>query len=200
MKIESRIFGLGVFFFVPVALIYGFLTNWSEWVGILGVLLVGGLAGMIGAYLAFTGKRVGMRPEDRSDAEIHEGAGEQGHFSPWSWWPLVLGLASAAGFLGMAIGFWIVYIAARPRARRPGRLGVRIQPRRPRALTSVRTRTKSTTTAGPTFWWGPPSLCVSLVRWGRRRWPMAPAWRAAQRGLAALGGLAAAVPGDSRVR
>jgi len=73
---------------------------------------VGGLAGMIGAYLGFTGKRVGMRPEDRSDAEVHEGAGEQGHFSPWSWWPLVLGLASAAGFLGMAIGFWIVYIAA----------------------------------------------------------------------------------------
>ena len=78
MKIESWIFGAGVFFFVPVALIYGFLTNWSEWVGVLGILLVGGLAGMIGAYLGFTGKRVGLRPEDRADAEIHEGAGEQG--------------------------------------------------------------------------------------------------------------------------
>ncbi|MDF2049350.1 cytochrome c oxidase subunit 4, partial [Arthrobacter sp. Cr_A7] len=86
MKIESWIFGAGVFFFVPVALVYGFLTNWGEWVGILGILLVGGLAGMIGGYLGFTGKRVGLRPEDRSDAEIHEGAGEQGHFSPWSWW------------------------------------------------------------------------------------------------------------------
>ena len=92
---------------------------------------------MIGAYLAFTGKRVGMRPEDRSDAEIHEGAGEQGHFSPWSWWPLVLGLACAAGFLGLAIGFWIVFIAGRPCGRRPGRLGLRVQPRRPRALASV---------------------------------------------------------------
>ena len=68
MKIESWIFGAGVFFFVPVALIYGFLTNWSEWVGVLGILLVGGLAGMIGAYLGFTGKRVGLRPEDRADA------------------------------------------------------------------------------------------------------------------------------------
>ena len=103
MKIESWIFGSGVFFFIPVSIVYGFLTNWNEWVGILGVLLVGGLAGMIGAYLGFTAKRVGMRPEDRSDAEIHEGAGEQGHFSPWSWWPLVLGLA---------VGFWIVFIAA----------------------------------------------------------------------------------------
>ena len=93
-------------------MVYGFLTHWNEWVGILGILLVGGLVGMIGAYLGFTGKRVGMRPEDRLDAEIHEGAGEQGHFSPWSWWPLVLGLACAAGFLGLAVGFWIVYIAA----------------------------------------------------------------------------------------
>ena len=112
MKIEARLFGFGVFFFVPVAIVYGFLTEWNEPVGYLALLLVAGLAGMVGAYLSFTAKRVGMRPEDRSDAEIHEGAGEQGHFSPWSWWPLVLGLASAGGFLGLAVGFWIVYIAA----------------------------------------------------------------------------------------
>ncbi|KIS27120.1 cytochrome C oxidase subunit IV [Arthrobacter sp. SPG23] len=111
MKIESWIFGAGVFFFVPVSVVYGFLTNWTEWVGILGVLLVGGLAGMIGAYLGFTAKRVGMRPEDRNDAEIHEGSGEQGHFSPWSWWPLVLGLSCAGGFLGLAVGFWVTFIA-----------------------------------------------------------------------------------------
>jgi hypothetical protein len=65
VKVESWIFGAGAFFFVPVALAYGFLTHWSEWVGTLGILLVGGLAGMIGGYLGFTGKRIGMRPEDR---------------------------------------------------------------------------------------------------------------------------------------
>ena len=110
MKIESRIFGFGVFFFVPVAFIYGYLTNWTEWVGALAILLVGGLAGMIGAYLGFTGRRVGMRPEDRNDAEIHEGAGEQGHFSPWSWWPLVLGVAAAIVFAGLAVGWWFSFI------------------------------------------------------------------------------------------
>ncbi len=110
MKTEKNLFLIGVPIFVPISLVYGFLTEWSEWVGFLGILLVGGLAGMIGFYLAFTGKRVGARPEDRLDAEIHEGSGEQGHFSPWSWWPLVLGLAAATGFLGIAIGFWILYI------------------------------------------------------------------------------------------
>ncbi|NYE94401.1 preprotein translocase subunit Sss1 [Psychromicrobium silvestre] len=112
MKLESRLFGIGSFFFVPVAVVYGFLTDWKEWVGILGILLVGGLAGMIGFYLGFTGRRVGMRPEDRTDGEIHEGAGEQGHFSPWSWWPLILGASCATAFLGLAVGWWIVFIAA----------------------------------------------------------------------------------------
>ncbi|MHA7207845.1 cytochrome c oxidase subunit 4 [Arthrobacter sp. MDT1-65] len=110
MKIEKNLFLYGVPFFLLVATVYGFLVEWSEPVGFLALYLTAGLAGMIGFYLAFTGKRVGARPEDRLDAEIHEGSGEQGHFSPWSWWPLVLGLAAATGFLGIAIGFWILYI------------------------------------------------------------------------------------------
>jgi hypothetical protein len=112
MKIESWLFGTGVFFFVPVAVIYGFLTHWTEWVGIMGMLLVGGLSLMIGSYLGVTARRVGTRPEDREDAEIHEGAGEQGHFSPWSWWPIVLGAAAATGVLGIAVGWWIFFIGA----------------------------------------------------------------------------------------
>jgi hypothetical protein len=110
MKVEAWLFGTGVFFFVPIAIVYGFLTRWSEWVGVLGMLLLGGLAGMIGSYLGVTGRRVGARPEDREDAEIHEGAGEQGHFSPWSWWPIVLGAAAATAMLGIAVGWWIFFI------------------------------------------------------------------------------------------
>ena len=129
MKIESRIFGFGVFFFVPVAFIYGYLTNWTEWVGALAILLVGGLAGMIGAYLGFTGRRVGMRPEDRNDAEIHEGAGEQGHFSPWSWWPLMLGLSCAARVPRPGRGLVDRLHRRRHGSGRTGRLGLRVQPR-----------------------------------------------------------------------
>ncbi|MHA7277600.1 cytochrome c oxidase subunit 4 [Arthrobacter sp. HLT1-21] len=111
MKVETGLFMWGVPFFILVGVVYGYLTGWTEYVGFLGILLVGGLAAMIAFYLGFTGRRVGMRPEDRLDAEIHEGSGEQGHFSPWSWWPLALGMSAATGFLGLAAGFWILYIS-----------------------------------------------------------------------------------------
>lgn len=112
MKIEAWGFLLLGIFFIPVAIVYGFMVNWNEHVGYLAMLLVSGLCLMIGVYLWYTGKRVGPRPEDRLDAEVHEGSGEQGHFSPWSWWPLVLGLGAALGFLGLAVGWWVVFIAA----------------------------------------------------------------------------------------
>ena len=110
MKVEAWFFLLMGIFFVPVVIVYGFMTDFSEHVGFMGIMLVAGLCFMIGIYLWYTGKRVGPRPEDRLDAEIHEGSGEQGHFSPWSWWPLVLGIACATGFLGLAVGWWIVFI------------------------------------------------------------------------------------------
>nr|WP_229232903.1 cytochrome c oxidase subunit 4 [Corynebacterium cyclohexanicum] len=106
------IFAIVGVFFLPVAIVYGFLVEWKEWVGILALLLCFGLGIMISSYLMLTGRRVGLRPEDRDDAEIHEGAGEQGHFSPWSWWPLVLGASAAISFLGVAVGWWILFIGA----------------------------------------------------------------------------------------
>jgi hypothetical protein len=71
-----------------------------------------GLSGMIAFYLMFTARRIGPGPDDRADAEPHEGAGEQGFFSPTSYWPLMLCLALACTFLGVAIGWWLVYFAA----------------------------------------------------------------------------------------
>ena len=112
MKVEAWLFMLVGAFFIPVGTVYGFMVNWQEHVGFLALFLVGGLCLMIGVYLYYTGNRVGPRPEDRVDAEIHEGSGEQGHFSPWSWWPLVLGLACATGFMGLAVGWWVLFLGA----------------------------------------------------------------------------------------
>jgi hypothetical protein len=112
MRAEMWLFGSGAFFFAPVGVIYGILTNFEEPVGLVGILLTAGLAGMIGIYLAVTARRIDPRPEDDVNADIAEGAGEYGAFSPWSWWPLPVGLAGAICFLGLAVGWWVFFIGA----------------------------------------------------------------------------------------
>ena len=83
-----------------------------EWVGTIGIALVAVMAVFIAFYLnrSFHAQG-GDLPEDRLDASIDDGDPELGHFSPWSWWPLVLASAAALGFLGLAVGVWIMYIA-----------------------------------------------------------------------------------------
>lgn len=112
MRTETALFGGGIFFFIPVAVIYGFLTDWQEHVGYVALILTGGLAALTGAYLWMTSRRIDPRPEDSLTADISEGAGEQGFFSPHSWWPLPVGVAAAVSFLGLALGWWIFYIGA----------------------------------------------------------------------------------------
>ena len=105
MKLETKLFLYGVLFFVPVGLIY---AAWSggEAVGTVGIPLVGGLVGMIGAYFALLSRRIDARPEDDPLGEIEQGAGDQGVFSPWSWWPLVLGIAlGVIGLVGWVFEF-----------------------------------------------------------------------------------------------
>ncbi|MCC3279217.1 cytochrome c oxidase subunit 4 [Arthrobacter sp. zg-Y40] len=112
MKVETKLFSYLTPFFLVVGVIYGYMVEWTEPVGYLALFLTAAMSGMIAFYIGFTGRRVGPRPEDRLDAEIHEGSGEQGFFSPWSWWPLLLGISAAIGFLGMAVGWWILFIGA----------------------------------------------------------------------------------------
>jgi len=109
MKIEYSLFIGMAFFFGLLGIIYGWLSNW-EAVGSAGLLLLAGLAALIGSYLWVTARRIDARPEDDPYARISEGAGEQGFFSPWSWWPLPLAIAGAVCFLGLAIGWWLFYI------------------------------------------------------------------------------------------
>ncbi len=110
MKIETLVFGLGVAFFATVATVYGVVTGWGEPVGATGLYLASGLAALIAGYLLVTSQRIDPRPEDDPDAEIAVGAGEIGSFAPYSWWPLPLGLASAAIFAGLAVGLWLSLI------------------------------------------------------------------------------------------
>jgi hypothetical protein len=133
MKTQARLFWILCGFFVAADIAY---TVWSianrstgavtqlagtqagahagsaiEWTGTLGI----GLTAVLSAFLAFYLGRTsasfgGVLPEDRPDANIDDGDPEQGFFSPWSWWPLILAAGCALLFLGVAVGFWIAYI------------------------------------------------------------------------------------------
>src|ERR1700712_3359376 len=109
MRGFSNIFWILAGFFVLAAVIY---STWTyaydaqklatdptngegaaavEWVGTVGLTLCGVLAVLIGFYLRRSHRgQGGELPEDIDDAVIEDGAGELGHFSPWSWWPLLV--------------------------------------------------------------------------------------------------------------
>ena len=82
-----------------------------EPVGSIGIGLVCVMSVFIAFYLQRSFKaQGGPLPEDRLDASIDDGDPELGHFSPWSWWPLVLAISATLGFLGIAVGVWIAAI------------------------------------------------------------------------------------------
>lgn len=80
MKVEAKIFNIITFFFFLSALVYGLLSK--EPAGTVALILVGCLSLLIGSYFQFVARRIGPRPEDDPDAEISDGAGEMGFFSP----------------------------------------------------------------------------------------------------------------------
>ncbi len=110
MKVEGWLFAAGFFFFAISAVIYGILAE--EPVGTVALAFTAGLAFLVGYYLLFTARRIDPRPEDSKFAEIAEGAGELGFYSPHSWWPLVVAIFAATAFLGVAIGWWLFIIGA----------------------------------------------------------------------------------------
>ncbi|MCW2675701.1 MAG: ctaF [Modestobacter sp.] len=106
MKVEALIFNLIAVFCVVAAVIYGV---WSqEPIGTTALVLSAGLTSLIGGFLWFVSRRIDARPEDRKDAEIADGAGELGFFSPGSYWPF--GLALSAGLMGLALAFWYPWL------------------------------------------------------------------------------------------
>jgi hypothetical protein len=108
VKVEALIFNLIAVFCIVAAAVYGI---WSrEPIGTTALVLSGGLTGLIGGFFWFVSRRIDARPEDRKDAEIAEGAGELGFFSPASYWPFAIAVGAAITGLGMA--FWYYWLIA----------------------------------------------------------------------------------------
>ena len=111
MKVESLIFGIVAVFCVGAAAVYGLWAQ--EPIGTTALALSAGLTGLIGGFFWFVSRRIDARPEDLKDAEIADGAGELGFFSPGSYWPFTL--AVSAALLGLSLAFfysWLVILGA----------------------------------------------------------------------------------------
>jgi hypothetical protein len=110
VKVEGWLFAAGFFFFAISSVVYGLLAG--EPVGTVALAFTALLSFLVGYYLLFTARRIDSRPEDRKDADIAEGAGELGFYSPHSWWPLPVGFFAATAFAGIAFGWWMFIVGA----------------------------------------------------------------------------------------
>ena len=110
MKFGYRLFIFLFLFYGILTAVYWFMTK--EHAGSTALALSAGLALIIGYYFWFTNRRTGgVLPEDNLKAEIADGAGELGFFSPHSWWPLPVAASATAVGLGLIIGWWLTLIA-----------------------------------------------------------------------------------------
>ena len=108
MKVEGRIF-LGFVAFMGIsAVVYWYLSR--EAAGTTALAFTAFMTFLVGYYLIFTARRIDARPEDDSEAEISDGAGDLGMFSPHSWMPLAVGLSAALTTLGTVFGWWLAII------------------------------------------------------------------------------------------
>jgi hypothetical protein len=111
VKVESLIFGIVAVFCVGAAAVYGLWAQ--EPIGTTALALSAGLTGLIGGFFWFVSRRIDARPEDLKDAEIADGAGDLGFFSPGSYWPFTLAISAA--LLGLSLAFfysWLVILGA----------------------------------------------------------------------------------------
>lgn len=110
MRVEARIFAIITVFFMIVTPIYWIMSK--DPTGTAALTLTFALSLTIFGYLALIARRIDVRPEDKQQGEIVEGAGEVGFFPPQSIWPLFCALSLAFVMLGIVVGWWLSIIAA----------------------------------------------------------------------------------------
>lgn len=118
MHIEARLFEFLTAFFVLATVLYAVLTamfayGGVEWAGTTALVLTSGLTLIIGTFFRFVARRLDTRPEDYEEAEISDGAGELGFYSPGSWWPVMIALSASTLAVGVALFLpWLIAAGA----------------------------------------------------------------------------------------
>jgi len=115
VKTEWRIFFIVALFLYLALGVYAWWTDYElggvDWIGSIGLALSGLLCLMCAGYFWFVSRRIDPRPEDRDDAEISDGAGEIGFFSPGSYWPITVAAGATVTGLGLAfVQLWLVIV------------------------------------------------------------------------------------------
>ncbi|MGH3499538.1 MAG: cytochrome c oxidase subunit 4 [Nocardioidaceae bacterium] len=108
MKAEAWVVGLVGAFFLIVAPVYWFMSY--DPTGTAALIMTFLLLALLGFYLSVVARQIPDRPEDNKRGEIVEGAGEQGFFPPYSWWPMFAAMALVVVVLGVIIGWWLFII------------------------------------------------------------------------------------------
>jgi hypothetical protein len=108
MKIEGYLFVFSALFFAIMDVIYWLWSH--DPTGTTALALGTGLGLLVATYLLVTASRIGLQPEDMDDADISDGAGEIGFFSPYSWAPLWCAASAAVIFAGVVFGWWLVFL------------------------------------------------------------------------------------------
>lgn len=110
MKVGGIIFSVLTGFFLVVSVVYGLLSHEAAGTTVLAMCAL--LSALVGYYALFLDKRADPMVADDANAEIADGAGEYGFYSPHSWWPLPMGFAAAMTGAGFAFGWWLSALGA----------------------------------------------------------------------------------------
>ncbi len=106
MKLEARILLLLGLFFGVMAAVYWF---WSKETAGSIMIFAGMLLGFLpGGYYWWWSRRMPVRPEDRNDGSLEEGAGVIGSFPGSSIFPFLLGMGAFSSVLAMVFGIWLL--------------------------------------------------------------------------------------------
>ncbi len=109
MKVEGFVFSFFAVFLTMSSVVYWFTSK--DPTGTTALAISAGLGVLIGGYLLFVARRMEPRPQDVPDAEVADAAGELGHFSPGSYWPFFIAVATMLLLLGVVFGIWLSIIA-----------------------------------------------------------------------------------------
>jgi Cytochrome c oxidase subunit IV len=110
MRPNAYLFYFVSAFFIVSDLIYWFTSK--DPTGTTALAFAAMLGFLIAYYLHFNARRLPPQPEDELEAEIEDGAGEIGFFSPHSVWPFYLGVGAALLALGLVFKWWLFLIGA----------------------------------------------------------------------------------------